>query len=145
MHSSKRLEPVANLAKQNEKIAAREHGDMLNAFQQQQHQLDELIAYRKQYFEKFQRAGETGLSIVQLRDYHLFLAKLDQAINQQRQQVMQDQSACQQSQEKWIDRRSRSKMIDKVVEHRADQEALAEQHREQREIDDRPQSLSPRR
>lgn len=138
MHSSKRLQPVANMAKQNERLAAKEHGETLRAFQQQQHQLDELIAYRKQYFEKFQRAGESGLSIVQLRDYQLFLSRLDQAINQQRQQVEHDQQACQESQQNWKDKRGRSKMIDKVVENRASVENAEQQVREQRETDDRP-------
>ncbi len=138
MRSSKRLQPVANLAKQTERNAARQHGDVLREFQQQQQQLEELIKYRNQYVEQFQQAGKAGLSIVQLRDYQLFLSRLDQAIAQQRQQVQQHQAVSQQSRANWMDKRGKSKMIDKVVEGREQAEQQSLEKREQRELEDRP-------
>ena len=138
MRSSRRLQPVANLAKQGERSAARQHGDVLREFQQQQQQLEELIKYRNQYVEQFQQAGKAGLSIVQVRDYQLFLSRLDQAIAQQRQLVQQHQAASQQTQSNWMDKRGKSKMIDKVVENRELAEKQALEKREQREQEDRP-------
>ncbi len=138
MRSSRRLQPVANLAKQSERSAARQHGDVLREFQQQQQQLEELIKYRNQYVEQFQQAGKAGLSIVQVRDYQLFLSRLDQAIAQQRQLVQQHQAASQQTQSNWMDKRGKSKMIDKVVENRELAEKQALEKREQRELEDRP-------
>ncbi len=141
MRSAKRLQPVANLAKHNERHAARQHGDVLREFQRHQQQLEELIKYRNQYFENFQQAGKAGLSIVQLRDYQLFLTRLDQAIAQQRQQVQQGQNAASRSQANWMDKRGRSRMIDKVVESRTQIEHHAAIKREQRELEDRPQPV----
>lgn len=140
MRNSRRLQPVANLARQNERGAARKHGDVLREFQKQQQQLDELIRYRNQYVENFQQAGKAGLSIVQLRDYQLFLGRLDQAIAQQRQQVQHGQQASLQSQANWLNKRGHSKMLDKVVANRAEEEQRAIDRREQRELEDRPQS-----
>ena len=138
MRSSRRLQPVANLAKQSERSAARQHGDVLREFQQQQQQLEELIKYRNQYVEQFQQAGKAGLSIVQVRDYQLFLSRLDQAIAQQRQLVQQHQAVSQQTQANWMDKRGKSKMLDKVVENRELVEKQTLEKREQRELEDRP-------
>ena len=138
MSNSNQLQPVANLARHNERSAARRHGDVQREFRQQQAQLEELIRYRNQYVENFQQAGKTGLSIVQLRDYQLFLARLDQAIAQQRQQVQQHHAETRQSQANWIDKRGKSKMLDKVVAGRVQQEQQAAEKREQRELEDRP-------
>lgn len=138
MRSSRRLQPVANLAKQSERSAARQHGDVLREFQQQQQQLEELIKYRNQYVEQFQQAGKAGLSIVQVRDYQLFLSRLDQAIAQQRQLVQQHQAVSQQTQANWMDKRGKSKMLDKVVENRELAEKQTLEKREQRELEDRP-------
>ena len=138
MNSSSQLQPVANLAKHSERSAARKHGDVLREFKQQQQQLEELIKYRKQYFENFQQAGKAGLSIVQVRDYQLFLSRLDQAIAQQQQQVQQHQAVTRQSQANWMDKRGKSKMLDKVVAGRLQQEQQAAEKQEQRELEDRP-------
>jgi len=138
MRSAKRLQPVARLARHSERDAARRHGNVLREYQQQQQQLDELIRYRNQYVENFQRAGKAGLSIVQLRDYQLFLSRLDQAIAQQNQQVQQRQQVSQQSQANWMEKRGKSKMIDKVVANRAEAERRQQEKREQRELEDRP-------
>ncbi|HHJ36648.1 MAG TPA: flagella biosynthesis chaperone FliJ, partial [Gammaproteobacteria bacterium] len=42
MTNSKKLQPIAKLAEQNERGAARDHGKVLHALQQQENQLDEL-------------------------------------------------------------------------------------------------------
>ena len=138
MKSSRRLGPVARLARQHERNAARQLGGSLQRAEQQQKQLDDLIDYRDQYVADFQAAGKEGLTAIQLRDYQLFLSRLDAAIRQQQQNLAASQQNCEQSQAEWHDKRGHSKMIDKVVENRkmAEERKLNEQ--EQREQDDRP-------
>ncbi len=145
MRSSRRLQPVADIAKHSERHAARRHGDSLREHQEQQRQLDELIKYRDQYMDRFKQAGASGLSIVQMRDYQLFITRLDQAIAQQQQLVSTGEQQCQQSQANWIDKRGKSEMINKVVENRALTEQQRLDRREQKELDDSPAPVSPER
>ncbi len=138
MNRSTKLQPVAKIRKQQEQNAARLHGNTMRQAEQQQKQLNELVAYRNQYLKAFQSAAESGLSAVQMQDYRLFINRLDIAIEQQQQSVFNGQKKCEISQEKWTDKRSRSKMIDKVIENRKQAENKIMQEREQRELDNRP-------
>jgi flagellar FliJ protein len=138
MKSSRRLVPVARVARQHERNAARELGNTLRENEQQQKQLDDLVNYRDQYVAGFQAAGKEGLTAVQLRDYQLFLNRLDTAIMQQQQKLAACRQDCEQSQAEWHDKNGHSKMIDKVVENRKKVEDRQLNDREQREQDDRP-------
>lgn len=136
MNRSTKLQPVVKISKQQEKNAARLHADMLRQAEQQRKQLDELIMYRNQYLKAFQSAAESGISAVQMQDYRLFINRLDVAIEQQQQSVAHSQNKCDISQQELIDKRSRSKMLDKIVENRQQQENNILEKREQRELED---------
>jgi len=138
MKSSKKLQPIANLAKQNERGAARDHGNVLRALQQQEDQLDELISYRNEYINTFNNAGANGISVIQYQDYSLFLHRLDDAIKQQQQIVNNSRANCDQSKSKWLDKRNHSKMVNKVVEKRQQNESKQQDKREQRELESQP-------
>lgn len=138
MSRTNRLQPIAKISRQHERNAARLHGDVIRQADQQQKQLDELISYRNQYLKAFQSAGKSGISAIQMRDYRLFINRLDEAITQQQQSVTNGQQECEVSQENWMDKRNQSKMINKVVENRQQLEHQQREKREQRELEDRP-------
>jgi len=137
MKASRRLGPIARVARQRERDAARQLGDTVRQVELEQKQLDDLFAYREQYIANFQIAGKAGLSVVQLRDYQLFLQRLEDVITQQKKKVLACHENCAQSQENWRDKYGNSKMINKVVEKRRDIEDKEQNSREQREQDDR--------
>ena len=138
MQRSKKLQPVANLAKLNERSAAKQHGSVLRELKKQENQLDELINYRNQYLTAFKTASESGLSAIQMQDYRIFLQRLEDAIQQQQQNVINGRQNTQSSQTKWTDTRNQSEMINKVVENRQQVENQQVEKREQRELEDRP-------
>lgn len=142
MKNSRRLQPVARFAHQRERNAARQLGHNLRQAEQLQKKLDDLIEYREQYVAGFKAAGAQGLSVVQLRDYQIFLRRLDSAIMQQRQQLLASRQQCQHSQNEWHDRHGHSKMIDKVIDNRKQTENRERDAQEQREMDDRPRDSS---
>lgn len=145
MTRTTRLQPIAKINRQEERSAARSHGETLQQAQQQQKQLNELINYRDHYLKGFQAAVKAGLTAIVMQDYRLFIKRLDEAIAQQQQFVTNGQKKCEISQEKWTDKRNRSKMIDKVVEKNQRSEDQEAQRREQRELEDRPhKNLSSR-
>ncbi|HHO59936.1 MAG TPA: flagellar export protein FliJ [Thiotrichales bacterium] len=137
MKTEQRLQPVAKIARSQERSAARVMGEMLRQAEEQQTQLELLISYRDEYFQNFSNAGQAGLSAVQLQDYQVFLHRLDTAIAQQRQQVEQSRQSCEQSKTYWRGSHNHSEMINKVVENRRQQAQQLKDSREQRELDDR--------
>ena len=138
MKASRSLRPVAKLARQKEKAAARHLGETMTQAAQHKKQLEDLIAYRQQYAESFQSVAAAGVSIAKARDYQLFLNRLDDAINLQQQQVMQSERNCEDSKSQWQGAYGNSKMIDQVIETRRTDENKKKQSSEQREVDDRP-------
>ena len=140
MKRSKRLQPVARVARQHERNAASKLGDRLRETERHQQQLANLKQYRDEYIAGFNAAGQQGLTAFQLRDYRLFLKRLDDAIMQQQQQLAASLANCEQSQSDWRSRYGHSQMIDKLIQSRKLDENHESNQREQREQDDRPAS-----
>lgn len=138
MNRSEKLQPVSRIRKQQERNAGRLHGECIRQAEQQKQQLDDLINYRDQYSETFQLAGESGLSAIQLLEYRLFINRLDDAILQQKQHVINGETKCEASQKEWVEKRNSRKMIEKVVESRQLTEYKQKEMREQKELEDRP-------
>ena len=137
MKTSQTLAPVVKVARHRERDAARQMGDRMRHFEQQQKQLQELVSYREEYANSFIDVTKAGLSAVQLREYQLFLGRLDIAIEQQKQQLESSRKNCETSQENWRGADGRHKMMNKVVQRRAQVEGQQQQDKEQRESDDR--------
>ncbi|RKZ61879.1 MAG: flagellar export protein FliJ [Gammaproteobacteria bacterium] len=138
MNRSDRLQPISKIRKQQERNAGRLHGESIRQTELQKKQLNELIDYRDQYSETFKLAGESGLSAIQLLEYRLFISRLDDAIIQQKQHVVNGETRCDASQKEWMQKRNSRKMIDKVVENRQQAEHDEREKREQKEMEDRP-------
>ena len=145
MNRSERLQPISKIRKQQERNAGRLHGESIRQAELQKNQLNELINYRDQYSETFKLAGESGLSAIQLLEYRLFINRLDEAIIQQKQHVVNGETRCDASQKEWIQKRNNSKMIDKVVENRQQVEHNEREKREQKEMEDRPHCVPDQR
>ncbi len=139
MNRSTKLEPIAKINKQKENNAGRIHGETMRQSDQQQQQLDELINYRNHYCKTFQAASESGLTVIQMQEYKLFISRLDDAINQQKQHVYHGKMRCETSQKEWMQKRSQSQIIGKVIEKRQQVEQQEAKQREQRELENRPQ------
>ena len=137
MKSPHQLHSIAKVSQQRERNAARHMGKAMGQVQQQQKQLDDLVAYRQQYIDDFNSTAKTGLPVVQLRDYQVFIQRLDIIITQQQEKILASHKDCSQSKANWKDKHNRSKMIDKVIEKRQDIETQKQNVREQREQDDR--------
>ncbi len=103
--------------------------------------LEQLRGYREQYAADFAASGGTGLDATRLRDYRVFLSRLGEAVRQQEAVVARYQSQHEQARQQWVESRSHSQAIDKVVSRYREQEQRQQEKREQREQDER--SLRP--
>ncbi len=141
MKRSKRMQSVANIAKNKERDAARMLGQKRQQLEQQRQRLDELVSYREEYARKFESQGVNGLDARRLHEYRVFLQKLNQAIVQQRDRINQVHGECTIYQESWLSTRVHSKAMDKVVDRcRVDENKIMERQ-EQKELDERAMQL----
>lgn len=139
MTRSKRLRPIARLAADRERQAARELAATLQEFDARLERLHELGAYREEYARRFKAASEQGLDAGRLRDFRSFLSRLDEAIVQQERLVAAARREWEACTVRWQGTRSRTRMLDKVMERLRREEERVARRREQGESDERAQ------
>ncbi len=136
MNRSKRLEPLSKLADLKHQDAARIWQQSRDELGRLQQRLAEVRAYREEYLARFHRAGNTGMSADQMKDYRVFLARLEEAVEQMEQAVAYTSKDCEQQRAVWAATRARSRALDEVIAQRRSEEVLDGLRREQRAIDD---------
>ncbi len=137
MVKSKRFEPIANLARDSEREAAKALGSALKNLQDQVDQLDNLMCYQADYNKRLNFSASTGINAQKLNEYIEFLSKLATAIEAQEQSVEQAKQALEEKKLFWFSKRGRSKALDSVLERYVQDEAKQLDKREQHELDDR--------
>ena len=78
------LQPLVDLAQQQNEAAARKFGQLNQMQQAAQAKLETLLQYRKDYQVRFQNAARNGMNQSDLCNFQDFLLRLDEAIEQQR-------------------------------------------------------------
>ncbi len=141
MKRSKRMQSVADIARNRERDAARVLGQKRQQLEQQRQRLDELVVYREEYTRRFQSHGGLGLDARRMNEYRVFLDKLNLAIVQQRDRISQFTGECTIYQESWLNSRVHSKAMDKVVDRCKHEEIKKREQQEQRELDERAMQL----
>jgi flagellar FliJ protein len=135
MTRSKRMQPVATVAHNRQQNAARIMGERQRSLDDQQQRLQELNNYRDEYARRFE-GGAESMAGINMRDYRLFLSRLNEAIEEQARRVEQARAALEQSRGQWTTTRVHSDAVNKVVERMQADERRAEDRREQKENDE---------
>ncbi len=104
-----------------------------------QARLHELENYRATYLQDFQRRAQTGLDGAGVREYQVFLGRLDEALQHQSQLLGQAQLQRTSELESWRGAAQRASQIDTLAEHWRVEERGAEERRAQRETDEHSQ------
>ena len=139
MTRSKRMNPVVKVAESREQAAARILGEAQQQLTRQEQRLDELMAYRDQYSQQFQQSSGMGMGVARLQDYRVFLARLNEAIEQQKQVIVRCRQDCERQRCHWLSSRTRTQALGKVVERYQREERRAVERREQHDSDERAQ------
>ena len=137
MTRSKRMQPVVKVAVSREQHAARQLGECQRLLDTRNARLAELLAYQAEYAQRFEASGGAGLDMARMQDYRVFLARLNDAIAQQRRLVEAARSDYEQKKSKWLGARQHAQALDKVVDRYQRDEQRAQGRREQAEIDER--------
>ncbi|MES9831105.1 MAG: flagellar export protein FliJ [Candidatus Thiodiazotropha sp. LLP2] len=139
MSPSKRLKPVQRFAHSKEQNAARSMGQARKNLELEEAKLKQLKQYHQEYLDRFQKIASEGMTATQLQEYRTFLAKLDEAINQQEQVVASSMVNHNSHKDNWKQKHSRTQALNKVIDRYRDQEQKTADRREQKESDDHNQ------
>ena len=107
-------------------------------------QLDELLSYRDDYANGLHHKGHNGLNAIQIKDYSLFLARLNKAIEQQQVALNSAADKLAASKQVWTEKQQRAKTIDSVVSRYQQVERREQSRRDQHEGDEHAQRLMRR-
>jgi flagellar protein FliJ len=135
MTRSKRMQPVVDVARKRQEDAARQMGERQRDLDAQIARLEELNTYRAEYARRFEEGAES-MTGVGVRDYRLFLTRLNQAIEEQARRVERARLELARSRSEWTASRIRSDAIDKAVDRFRQDESCLEQRREQARNDE---------
>jgi flagellar protein FliJ len=103
--------------------------------------LTALERYRKEYEDGFAARAGAGLGAAAGRDFQMFLARLGDALEQQRQLVEQARKAHQAAILVWREAAKRAHVVDTLAERWQAEESREEGRRDQRDNDELSQQL----
>jgi flagellar FliJ protein len=136
MAPSDRFKPIHQLASHKERKAAAELGESIKQRDHAQQRLVELEQYHKEYLERFAHAARNGLTSSQAVEYQVFIAKLDDAITEQRRIVQRVEQDCLQTRQQWQGRYTKAKAMETAIDRMRLAERRRDDRREQAESDD---------
>jgi flagellar protein FliJ len=110
-----------------------------------QAKLEELEAYRAAYVRDFARRAGSGMSGAGMREYQVFLNRLDEALRQQTQILVQARVQRGAELESWRNAARRAAAVGNLASHWQAEERVAAEKVEQKESDERSQQLWSRR
>lgn len=99
-------------------------------------QLDELGRYQGEYRMRLSGTSQGGMSIQMLRDYHVFLGKLEGAIRHQHEEVSQLHARWQAAHESWLALRRKVKSYEVLADRHHAAESYRQDRIEQRQSDE---------
>src|SRR5487761_1773284 len=110
-----------------------------------QAKLDELEAYRGAYVREFTRRAESGMNGAGMREYQVFLSRLDEAVRHQTQILAQARLQRDPELESWRNAARRAAAVGNLATHWQEEERRGADKVEQKESDERSQQLWSRR
>ena len=96
----------------------------------------QLLAYRESYRERLRDLAGNGTSATALRDFQLFMNKLDMAIKLQQEEVARCQARWNTGQQEWLRQRGKVKAYDALSARHKHSEEKREERVEQKEQDE---------
>ncbi len=98
--------------------------------------LQEIQGYKLEYQQRMVGAGELGMEIHRLRDYHAFLRKVDQAIQHQESEVAKAHGHWEAAHGKWLELRRQVKAYEVLAQRHRHEARQREERRDQRVTDE---------
>jgi flagellar protein FliJ len=142
MKRSERLDVVQQAAARTERERAERVGAAERHLAEMQQKLAALEKYRNEYETGFATKAGAGVGVVGMRDFQTFLAKLGEALVQQREFVALARNALEAERSNWREAAQRQHVVDTLAERWQGEETRAELRRDQQESDELSQQRS---
>ncbi len=133
---SDRLDPVVKLTDHREKSSAKELGKSRESHSHLEKRLEELLSYRQSYAEMLQKKAEQGIGSAEFCRYQEFLLQLDNAVEQQKNNIKQSSQTIQQKTTGWKNHRKKKQVMNKVASRIKKEELQIQEKQQQKESDD---------
>ena len=133
---SERLDIVQQAAARTEKERAERVALAEKHLAEMQQKLAALEKYRAEYETGFKTRAGAGVDVIGMRDYQTFMARLGEALAQQREQVVLARNALEAQRSQWREAAQRTHVVETLVERWQGEEARAASRRDQVECDE---------
>lgn len=130
------LQTLLNLAQVRTDEAAKRLQALKARWLDAEEKLKQLIAYREGYRARMLESASSGTSAFALRDFQLFMVKLDAAIRLQQEEVARCEARWGAGQQEWLKQRGKVKAFDTLSLRHRRAEARREDRIEQKEQDE---------
>ena len=126
------LQPLLDLMQTRADEATRKLGQLIAAEQSQRSRLQMLEQYRDEYAQRMLEATADGITRLILLNYQAFLARIDEAIAQQRTAVENSERSTKAGKDQWQDQNKQLKAIDTLSQRHDARERYRENKQEQK-------------
>jgi flagellar FliJ protein len=137
MTKIKRFQQLEKMAEHACDKAGRELGKAQDNHSKEQDQLKQLTGFFEEYSERFNNAGATGMNARQLGDFRAFFGQLDNAIEAQRETLVDLGAQVTERQTLWIEKHQRTQSLSQALVQVQKEQLLQRNKREQKDQDER--------
>ncbi|MBI5750929.1 MAG: flagellar export protein FliJ [Hydrogenophilales bacterium] len=130
------LQPLHDLAINRVEAATRELTLLKQQWQLQEDKLKQLYVFQEEYRRRLHNTLTQGVDMTRMRDFQVFLHKLDLAIRQQQVEIDHARMRWESGQRAWMEERRKLKTYDVLKIRHQRKEAIREGRIEQREQDE---------
>ncbi len=145
MKKTQRIDMVQRVVDEHERRKAQALALCEQRVREAQSRLEELEGYRSAYVRDFSKRAQAGLDGAGVREYQVFLSRLDEALHHQSQIVTQAELARTAELENWRSAARRAAAVDTLAKHWRAEEQRVQDRRDQHETDERSQQSWSRR
>ena len=136
MKRSERLDVVQQATARTERERAERVGAAERHLVEMQQKLAALEKYRSEYEAGFKSRAGAGVDVIGMRDFQTFLAKLGEALAQQRELVNLAAHALDAERSNWREAAQRAHVVETLAERWQSEESRAADRRDQQESDE---------
>jgi flagellar FliJ protein len=129
------LQPLLDVMQDRADDATRKLGKLIAAEQSQRSRLEMLEQYRSEYAQRLRDATMQGVTRFVLLNYQDFLARIDEAITQQRLAVENSELSTKAGKDHWQDQNKKLKAID-TLSLRHDARVRHQENRQDQKLQD---------
>jgi flagellar FliJ protein len=133
------LQPVGQLMDELERESALRVAATQTRLSEAQRRGAELQRYLEEYRQMFAQRAKAGMVVSGMRDYQVFIARLNEAVQAQQRVVDQLSAECVAEREVWAQAAARKTAVGKVIDQAHSDERKADDRLQQRELDERAQ------